>query len=92
MRVPTKRLHLCQQKGCRVNDFIENWAELEYRDDVRLYRKGELVAAGSVDGVMPDGSAIWLIESTFFGRALFLKSDGANAVRVSLKEKPSAHV
>jgi hypothetical protein len=26
---------------------------------VRLYRKGELVAAGSIDGVMPDGSAIW---------------------------------
>jgi hypothetical protein len=66
-----------------MNEFIENWAELRTDDSVRLYRKGALVAAGSVDGVMPDGSAIWLDQGTFFSRALFLKSDGANAVRVT---------
>lgn len=69
-----------------MNEFIENWAELESSDVVRLYKKGELVAAGMVDGVMPDGSAVWLLQSTFFGRALFLKSDGANAVRVTPKD------
>ncbi|WP_395400429.1 hypothetical protein ACHMXB_17570 [Arthrobacter sp. UC242_113] len=66
-----------------MNEFIENWAEFETDNSVRLYRKGALVAAGIVDGVMPDGSAIWLNQGTFFGRALFLKSDGANAVRVT---------
>lgn len=72
-----------------MNKFIENWAEFETDDKVRLYRKGVLVAAGSVDGVMPDGSAIWLNQSTLFGRALFLKSDGANAERVTPDHSPA---
>lgn len=67
-----------------MNEFIENWADLEARNAVRLYLEGEFVAAGSVDGVMPDGSALWLVQDTFFGRALFLKSDGINAVRMTL--------
>ncbi|TAP43214.1 hypothetical protein [Arthrobacter sp. S39] len=69
-----------------MNEFIDNWSELESSNVVRLYRKGELVASGSVDGVMPDGSALWLVQNTFFGRALFLKSDGINAVRVTQQE------
>ncbi|CAH0301870.1 hypothetical protein SRABI26_04567 [Arthrobacter sp. Bi26] len=47
-----------------------------------------MIAAGSVDGVMPDGSALWLVQGTFFGRALFLKSDGINAVRVTPSDSP----
>jgi hypothetical protein len=69
-----------------MDEFIENWADLESKNTVRLYRMGELVAAGSVDGVMPDGSAIWLVQGTFFGRALFLKNDGINAVRVARQD------
>jgi hypothetical protein len=72
-----------------MNEFIENWADLESRNTVHLYRKGELVAAGSVDGVMPDGSALWLVQGTFFGRALFLKSDGMNAIRVTPEDAPA---
>ncbi|CAN7481823.1 hypothetical protein LJR013_003345 [Pseudarthrobacter oxydans] len=72
-----------------MNESIENWAELEFNDVVRLYRKGELLATGIVDGVMPDGSAVWLVQGTFFGRALFLKSDGANAVRVAREDLPA---
>ena len=71
-----------------MNEFIEDWADLESRNTVHLYRKGELVAAGSVDGVMPDGSALWLVQDTFFGRAMFLKSDGINAVRVTPSGSP----
>jgi hypothetical protein len=75
-----------------VNEFIENWAELEDDSFVHLYRKGVLVAAGSVDGVMPDGSVIWLNQGAYFGRALFLKSDGANAVRVAPEELPAENL
>lgn len=75
-----------------MNNFIENWTELEDGSFVRLYRKGVLVAAGSVDGLMPDGSAIWLNQGIYFGRALFLKSDGAHAVRVTPEELPAENL
>lgn len=72
-----------------MNESVENWADLEVRDKVRLYREDHLVASGSVDGVMPDGSALWLVQDAFLERALFLKSDGLSAVRMSKQTSPA---
>lgn len=79
-------------KGRNMNESIKNWAELKDNSFVRLDRKGVLVAAGTVDGVMPDGSAIWLNQGTYLGRALFLRSDGAHAVRVTPEDLPVEEV
>lgn len=72
-----------------MNESVDNWADLESRDKVRLDSEDHIVATGSVDGVMPDGSALWLVQDAFFERALFLKSDGLGAVRMSEQTSPS---
>ena len=62
-----------------MNESVDNWADLESGDKVRLYREDHFLASGIVDGVMPDGSALWLVQDAFLERALFLKSEGLSA-------------
>ena len=46
---------------------MPNWMKLSRKDDVEIYRHGELVASGRVDMLALDGSVFWVIQND--GRA-----------------------
>ncbi len=50
--------------------------KLSRKDDVEIFRRGELVASGRVDMLALDGSVFWVVQNDGQGRAMFLHSDG----------------
>ena len=54
---------------------VQDWAELDCGEQIKIYRHTELVSAGTVDATMPDGTGVWLIQYKGLGRKLFDKSE-----------------
>jgi len=55
---------------------VEDWRALETDLRVSLWRRKSFVAWGTVEKVMPDGSALWLFIPKEFRRTLIHVSDG----------------
>jgi hypothetical protein len=65
------------------NAKVEDWGSLVAGQRVALWRRRSFVACGSVDEVMPDGSAVWIFIPKEFRRTLVHVSDG---ITISLAE------
>ncbi|MBT2536077.1 hypothetical protein [Arthrobacter sp. ISL-69] len=68
--------------GARALEPMPNWTKLSRKDDVEIYRGGELVASGRVDMLALDGSVFWVVRNDGQGRAMFLHSDGFTVLRL----------
>ncbi|MFJ4029537.1 hypothetical protein ACIPWF_19330 [Paenarthrobacter sp. NPDC089989] len=58
-----------------------DWSILAQGEQVWLYRGEKVLASGWVDGVMPDGSAVWIQRHDAMGRTMFLREDVSAIVR-----------
>jgi hypothetical protein len=68
--------------GARALEPMPNWMKLSRKDEVEIYRHGELVASGRVDMLALDGSVFWVVQNDGRGRAMFLHSDGFTVLRL----------
>ena len=68
--------------GVRAPEPMPNWMKLSRKDEVEIYRHGELVASGRVDMLALDGSVFWVVQNDGRGRAMFLHSDGFTVLRL----------
>jgi hypothetical protein len=64
----------------------DGWSRL-VGADVEIYWRGQLIRAGVVDAVMPDGTLLWLAGDYHGSRALFESAEGYE-VWASLDDAP----
>jgi hypothetical protein len=63
---------------------VADWRALEIDQKISLWRGKSFVAWGIVDGVMRDGSAVWIFIPKEFRRTLVHTSDG---ITISLADR-----
>ncbi|MEK0155722.1 hypothetical protein [Arthrobacter oryzae] len=66
----------------RAPEPMPNWMKLSRKDEVEIYRHGELVASGRVDMLALDASVFWVVQNDGRGRTMFLHSDGFTVLRL----------
>lgn len=65
----------------RQDGFVTDWAGLHPGEQVQVYRDAEMLAAGTVDATMPDGTGVWLMQHKGLGRRLYNRCEDLRIAR-----------